>query len=130
MAKISSTVHPAEKGNKVHATSIDNLPITKLIANKTAKDTVLARLSTCIRHGIWLSPLPDDLIPYYRKKLELTVQDGCILWGKRVIIPKVLRGKLLEELHIGHVGICRMKALARSYIWWPHLDQDLEAMAA
>ena len=88
----ATAVHPAEKGNKVHAMSIDNLPITaKLIANKTAKDTVLARLSTCIRHGTWPSPLPDDLIPYYRKKLELTVQDGCILWGKRVE-RQVIRG--------------------------------------
>ena len=49
--------------------------------------------------------------------------------GKRVVIPRILRDQLLKELHVGHVGICRMKALARSYIWWPHLDQDIEAMA-
>ena len=45
LAQSATAVHPAEKGNEVHAMSIDNLPVTtKLIANKTAKDTVLARL--------------------------------------------------------------------------------------
>ena len=52
-------------------------------------------------------------------KLELSVQDECLLWGSRVEVPEVLRPRVLNELHSGHVGICRMKSLARSYFWWP-----------
>jgi hypothetical protein len=36
---------------------------------------------------------------------------------------------VLDELHEGHLGIVKMKALARSYMWWPSIDQSIEDMA-
>ena len=33
---------------------------------------------------------------------------------------------LLAELHIKHIGMSRMKVLARSYIWWPQLNSNIE----
>ncbi|KAL1436929.1 hypothetical protein MTO96_049226 [Rhipicephalus appendiculatus] len=46
--------------------------------------------------------------------------------GTRVVVPAKLQGFVLDELHDGHPGIVRSKELARSYLWWPTLEADLE----
>ena len=68
-----------------------------------------------------------DLNPYFRRKDEFTIEDGCVLWGNRVIVPPQRRAQVIAELQETHPGISRMKALARSYIWWPNMDRELES---
>ena len=51
-----------------------------------------------------------------------------MLWGSRVVIPQQARTQVLEELHLSHPGETRMKALARSYVRWPHMDREIEKL--
>ena len=44
-----------------------------------------------------------------------------------VIVPPPGRDRVIQELHETHPGIARMRSLARSYVWWPNMDADLEA---
>ena len=69
----------------------------------------------------WPNTLSDIFSAYKQRQNELYIENDCIIWGRRVVIPLSLRNQLLRELHIAHAGMCKMKALARAYnIWWPN----------
>ena len=62
------------------------------------------------------------------KQTELAVEDDCLMSGIRVIVPAKLRKLVLQELHQTHIGMVRMKMVARSYVWWTKLDKDIEQL--
>lgn len=63
------------------------------------------------------------------KESQMTLQSGCIFFGYRVYIPSKYREAILNELHYGHVGIVKMKALARSFVYWPKIGSDIKSLS-
>ena len=52
-----------------------------------------------------------------------------VSWRIGVNIPKSLQSKVQESLHENHPRVTRMKAVARSYVWWSGLDKEIEDQA-
>ena len=73
------------------------------------------------------------LQPYSCHKNELTVQNGCILYGIKAVIPPKFQSRF-HVLHETHPGKVRMKSLARasqrfhSHFAWVCLMKDARAL--
>lgn len=129
----TTELHPdivrwASEATEVNERAISSLPVNATqVAQSTRTDIVLSRVLQYVRTG-WPTEVDGELKAYFSRKLELTVEQDCLLWGCRVVVPVKLREKLMTELHEGHNGMVRMKALARLHFWWPNLDREIEQM--
>ena len=67
-----------------------------------------------------------ELSPYFRVIDELTIIDGMICKNKKILIPPSLQKRAIRLSHRMHQGISKTKAFARSFCWFPGIDQMIE----
>ena len=95
---------------------------------KTAKDILLVKLS-CVIQNRWPTQHADlnDAIlnVFWIHRLNLSVVNGIVMTGTRLVIPKSLQAEYLRCLHTGHFGITKCQARAKSTIYWPGIDRDI-----
>ena len=100
------------------------------IKRETAKDEVLLSLRAVITQG-WpdtRSECPPHLHAYWNYRDELTVADGIILKGTRILVPKSLQADVLQQLHYAHQGAEKCKLRAKGSVFWANINQDIEEM--
>ena len=89
------------------------------IRDETARDPELSSLRELIVNG-WPEKrenCPSTLHGYWNYRDELAVENGIILKGTRIVIPKSLRPALLRQLHYAHQGAEKCKLRARGSVF-------------
>lgn len=98
----------------------------KTVRERTKDDEELQKVIKYVLDDRWPMKTEGNLKSYFNIRQELFYEEGILMYGARLIIPKVLRKKLLNDLHEGHFGIVKMKTTARSLMYWPGIDAEIE----
>ncbi len=70
--------------------------------------------------------LPTKCQRYWNVRNQLTIDDGLIVFGCRLLIPAKLQQSALRQLHAAHQGTVQTKSRARQVVYWPGMDNDID----
>ena len=129
---ITADVQLQEETNAYVRMVVQSLPATEQrlheIKHLQAQDSVCQRVCEFCQ-----TEWPQDkksidpaTLPYYKRAAELSVEEGLLMRGNRIIIPPSLRRDMLARIHTGHQGIVKCRERARQSMWWPGMSKELE----
>ena len=115
---------------------VQYLPVSEAtqsaIQKATESDVVMRELKTAIRQG-WPATkeeVPDSIRDYFPFREELTMQNGLIFKGERLVIPGSLRKDMLMKIHASHIGVQGCLRRAREVLYWPGMSKEVEEYVA
>ena len=94
----------------------------------TQADNELALLKHMIMSG-WPSTIKEilqALYPYWTFCEELSIEDGLILKGTRIVIPNKKCKTILNQIHDSHLGLKKCKLRAMQSIYLPGINDQLK----
>ncbi|XP_050521685.1 uncharacterized protein K02A2.6-like [Daktulosphaira vitifoliae] len=122
---------PLKTGTEIEEISINRLSIMndfnlniEEIRKGYKEDKTLLKVIKYVKNG-WEGKL-EECKYYFKMKNDLGLQDDCLFFGDRVVIPEHLKERVLQLLHKDHNGIVRMKMEARGILWWRNMAKDIE----
>ncbi|XP_055526905.1 uncharacterized protein K02A2.6-like [Wyeomyia smithii] len=109
--------------------SVEALPVTfKMIQSGTKSDAVLKQVKQFVQTA-WPSSQSkignSQLQQFYQRRESLSIVADCLIYGNRLVIPAKFRDRALRLLHKGHPGVERMRSVARSYVYWPGIEEQI-----
>ena len=96
----------------------------------TQEDDELVLLKCTISQGLpsTIKEVPNVLQSHWTFRQELTVEDGLVLKGTRIVIPNKRCEAVLKLIHGGHLELNKCKLHARDTVYWPDLNDQLEKL--
>lgn len=115
-------VHSVFKSMAADCITLDDLV-------KASKGTEFMLLQRYVERG-WpkIGKIEPAAIPFFQVRDELCFVDGILLRGDRIVVPPVLRSRLLNLAHESHQGMTRTKQRLRELYWWPGMDTEVECL--
>ncbi|XP_054709030.1 uncharacterized protein K02A2.6-like [Uloborus diversus] len=111
--------------------SVHTLPIKgtclEKIQDESNKDEEILALKEMITKG-WPEDkidVPPNIRNYFDYRDEIGIQEGVVVRGERIVIPKAMRREMKDKIHLGHQGINSCLRRARELIFWPGMSSEI-----
>ena len=83
-------------------------------------------MKNSVRSGNWERCTLSSYVPI---KDELCIYGEILLCGRRIVVPRILRDKVVRLAHKGHQGMVKTKYRLRNKVWLPGMDKDAEKVS-
>ena len=120
------------QGEFERVNAVQLLPMTderlEELRSSNRDDEVSQKLKEVIQNG-WpeeKQELPAVLAPYFSFRDEMSVYDGLVLKGERLLIPKRMWPKIKDRLHSSQIGVNSCLRRARECMYWPGMAAELK----
>ena len=128
---------PCDKEVKVYVGMVEeNLPMTdhrkEELRRATHEDDVLraAFVYTLAGWPKYEQDVPTQLRELFSVRGSLSVSNGLLTYGDRVIVPKDMRPAILDKILQRHQGIGKYLERAKDSVWWPGIAGDVKSIVA
>ena len=88
------------------------------IKSESLSDPGLCSIIQSVNTNFWDKKI---LPAFYRVRNDLIVKNSILLKSNSLVLPKLLRKRILYIAHQHHLGM----GLLREKVWWPGIDQDV-----
>ena len=72
------------------------------------------------------SACEQSVLEYWNHRDELSIEEGLIFRGQKIVIPKSLRAEMLKQVHTGHLGVTKTLERAKDNIFWPGMTKEIQ----
>ena len=107
---------------------VSNIITWEMVREETAKDSTLQGVKSLIEKVIDNEETPSmtPSVKLYRKHIhQMTIVDGVVMIGQRIVVPTSLQPEILKALHAAHQGITMMCQRAADTVFWPGITVDI-----
>ncbi len=97
------------------------------IRESGSEDPTYNALKDIVQNGWpkYIGDVPQCCLPYWKHRDSISIDNGLLTYGTRLIIPKAERETVLKSIHTGHLGIEKCKRRARDSVYWPGIESQI-----
>lgn len=129
LSRIKPTEGPAiDLEATIHTIQVSNKQLER-VRDATTSDAQLSTLREQVTVG-WpesVTTVPKSIRQYWSVKDCISVEDGVLFLGNRLIIPETMQKEYLDRIHSGHLGVTKCQLRAKESVYWSKMLTDIEA---